>query len=75
MAKRYPGAKRGAKILTAMQFKAMWKQDPKKKHKSFMGGDAAGYDYYVRRNLSSRAFGKRGLQELADTERKIRRKK
>jgi len=72
MAKKYPNAMRGAKILTAMQFKRMWKADPKKKHKSFMGGDASGYDYYVKRNLRSRAFGKKGLQQLSDSERKRR---
>ena len=74
MAKKYPKARRGAKILTAMQFRNMYKSDPKKKHKSFMGGDASGYDYYVRRNLGSRAFGKKGLKELAVTEKQRRKK-
>ena len=74
MAKKYPKARRGAKILTAMQFRYMYNSAPKKKHKSFMGGDASGYDYYLRRNLGSRAFGKKGLQELAVTEKQRRKK-
>ena len=66
--KKYPDAKRGAKILTALQFR---KQGTK--NKSLMGGDAFGYNLFVKRNLSSRAFGKKGLQELSDSERKRRR--
>ena len=72
MAKKYPKAMRGAKILTAMQYRNMIKKNPKRKHKSFMGGDAFGYNLQVKANLRSRAFGKKGLQELADTERKRR---
>ena len=72
MAKKYPKAERGAKILTAMQFKNMWKRNPKYKGKSWMGGDSFGYSLEIKRNLRSKAFGKKGLQELADSERKRR---
>ena len=74
MAKKYPQAKRGAKILTAMQYKKMWKLDPKKKHRTYMGGDAFGYSLNIKTNLGSRAFGKKGLQELSVTERRRRKK-
>ena len=70
MAKRkYPNARRGAKILTALQFRKSGT-----KNKSLMGGDAFGYNLFVSKNLSSRAFGKKGLQELSDSERKRRKK-
>jgi hypothetical protein len=69
MAKKYPKSRRGAKILTALQFRKAGI-----KNKSLMGGDAFGYNLFVKRNENSRAFGKRGLQELADTERKRRYK-
>ena len=72
--KKYPQAERGAKILTAMRFRRMWKTDPKTKIKAYMGGDAAGYSYYVRKSLGSRAFGKKGLQELAVTESQRRKR-
>ena len=38
-----------------------------------MGGDSFGYNLFVKKNLGSRAFGKKGLQELSDTERKRRK--
>mgnify|MGYP005639607117 CR=1 FL=1 len=67
--KKYPNARRGAKILTALQFRKSGI-----KNKSLMGGDAFGYNLFVSKNLSSRAFGKKGLQELSDSERKRRKK-
>ena len=68
MAKKYSKSRRGAKILTALQFRKAGI-----KNKSLMGGDAFGYNLFVKRNENSRAFGKR-LQELSDTERKRRYK-
>ena len=67
--KKYPNARRGAKILTALQFRKSGT-----KNKSLMAGDAFGYNLFVSKNLSSRAFGKKGLQELSDSERKRRKK-
>lgn len=82
MAKRYPEALRGAKILTAMKFRNLFKGRKRvrgKRDLSLIGGTDKEYrkmyyDSQIQVNLRSRAFGKAGLQELAVTERSRRRK-
>jgi len=81
MAKRYPDALRGAKILTAMKFRNLFKSRKRvrgKRDLSLIGGTDKEYrkmfyNNQIQVNLRSRAFGKAGLQELSDTERARRR--
>lgn len=78
MAKKYPEALRGAKILTAMKFRNLFKSQGKKSI-SLIGGSEVNYrrmfyNNQIQDNLRNRAFGKKGLQELAETERKRRKR-